>query len=187
MYKNSQNIQVAVRCKYNITTIHLNNWNFLTRKFNLTRKETKQLLGDRVQWEEEGDLFTILNLISYCEYSVKISFIELYNEELTDLLSDSTEETKPLRIFDDSVRKGSVLISNFSEVVVKNKSEVYSILQKGVNRQEKEKSIEGEESIKVGKLNFVDLAGSENIEKSSTTGKYLLFFLNKNFCQTNLR
>ena len=142
-------------------------------------------------------LFTILNSISNCEYSVKISFIELYNEELSDLLSDSTEETKPLRIFDDSARKGSVLIPNLSEVVVKNKSEVYSILQKGVNRRQtattlmnsqssrshsiftvtvfiKEKSIEGEETIKVGKLNLVDLAGSENIERSGATGKYIL-------------
>jgi kinesin family protein 11 len=35
----------------------------------------------------------------------------------------------------------------------------------------KEKSIDGEETIKVGKLNLVDLAGSENIERSGATGK----------------
>ena len=35
----------------------------------------------------------------------------------------------------------------------------------------KEKTIDGEETIKVGKLNLVDLAGSENIERSGATGK----------------
>jgi kinesin family protein 11 len=35
----------------------------------------------------------------------------------------------------------------------------------------KEKSLEGEEILKVGKLNLVDLAGSENIERSGAIGK----------------
>lgn len=136
-------------------------------------------------------LFTILNSISNCEYSVKISFIELYNEELSDLLSESTDK---LRIYDDPARKGSVVIPGLEEVVVRNKNEVYKILQKGADKRQKastlmnsqssrshsiftitvfirEKSLEGEEIIKVGKLNLVDLAGSENIERSGATGK----------------
>ena len=56
-------------------------------------------------------LFSILNSISNCEFSVKISFIELYNEELSDLLSDSSsEKEEKLRIYDDPLRKGSVAI-----------------------------------------------------------------------------
>jgi kinesin family member 11 len=136
-------------------------------------------------------LFSILNSISSCEYSVKISFIELYNEELSDLLSESTEK---LRIYDDPARKGSVVIPGLEEVVVQNKTEVYRILQKGAEKRQKastlmnsqssrshsiftvtvflkEKSLEGEEILKVGKLNLVDLAGSENIERSGATGK----------------
>lgn len=137
-------------------------------------------------------LFTILNAQSTnCEYSVKISFIELYNEELSDLLSDTSDK---LRIFDDPNRKGSVIIPGLEEVVVQNKSEVYKILQKGAEKRQKastlmnsqssrshsifsitvfikEKSLEGEEILKVGKLNLVDLAGSENIERSGATGK----------------
>jgi len=124
---------------------------------------------------------------------VKISFIELYNEELSDLLTEGNENDK-LRIFDDPERKGSVKIPGLEEIVVRNKSEVYKILQRGSQRRQqastlmnakssrshsiftltvfiKEKSIEGEETIKVGKLNLVDLAGSENIERSGATGK----------------
>lgn len=139
-------------------------------------------------------LFTALNSISSCDYSVKISFIELYNEELTDLLSESSNENDKLRIYEDPARKGSVMIPGLEEIVVKNKNEVYKILQKGSQRRQqaatlmnakssrshsiftctvfiKEKSIEGEETIKVGKLNLVDLAGSENIERSGATGR----------------
>jgi kinesin family protein 11 len=140
-----------------------------------------------------SQLFTVLNSLNCCEYSVKISFMELYNEELSDLLSDSNE-TEKLRIFDDPNRKGSVVIPGLEEIVVQNKSEVYKILQKGAEKRQKastlmnsqssrshsiftitvfikEKSIDGEETIKVGKLNLVDLAGSENIERSGATGK----------------
>lgn len=142
-------------------------------------------------------LFSVLNSLPNCEYSVKISYIELYNEELSDLLNesiDSNKEEAKLRIFDDSTRKGSIMIPGLEEVIVKNKTEVYKILQKGAERRQKastlmnsqssrshsiftvtvfikEKSIEGEEIIKVGKLNLVDLAGSENIERSGATGK----------------
>lgn len=139
-------------------------------------------------------LFTALNSIQNCDYSVKISFMELYNEELSDLLSESSATDEKRRIYDDPARKGSVQIPGLEEAVVKNKNEVYRILQKGSQRRQqaatlmnakssrshsifsitvfiKEKSIEGEETVKVGKLNLVDLAGSENIERSGAKGK----------------
>ena len=164
-------------------------------------------LNDELSWESDplvgiiprsvSHLFSALKAIANCEYSVKISFMELYNEELSDLLRDGdfdgTTDTK-LRIYDDPNRKGSVIIPGLEEMVVENKNEVYRILQKGAERRQKastlmnaqssrshsifsvtvfikEKSIEGEETIKVGKLNLVDLAGSENIERSGATGK----------------
>ncbi len=40
------------------------------------------------------------------EYSVRVSFLELYNEELFDLLSTGEDNSK-LRIFEDSARKVS--------------------------------------------------------------------------------
>jgi kinesin family protein 11 len=162
-------------------------------------------LNEEIAWEDDplvgiipravSHLFGSLNSISNCEYSVKVSYIELYNEELSDLLTTSSEQNdEKLRIFDDPARKGSVIIPTLEEVNVQNKNEVYKLLQRGAERRQKaatlmnaqssrshsiftitlfikEKSLEGEETIKIGKLNLVDLAGSENIERSGATGK----------------
>ncbi|XP_033098854.1 kinesin-like protein KIF11 [Anneissia japonica] len=127
------------------------------------------------------------------EFSIRVSYLELYNEELFDLLAP-TDDTPRLRIFEDATRKGSVVIQGLEEVVVHNKDEVYSILEKGAAKRQtaatlmnahssrshsvfsltihlKENNIDGEELLKIGKLNLVDLAGSENIGRSGAVDK----------------
>ncbi|KAJ3296228.1 kinesin motor protein cin8 [Borealophlyctis nickersoniae] len=122
------------------------------------------------------------------EYSVRVSYIELYNEELKDLLS-SEDDFRKLRIYEDLSRKGSVVVQGMEELLVKNAADVISVLQKGANKRQiastkmnevssrshcifsitvhmKESTPDGEELLKVGKLNLVDLAGSENIGRS---------------------
>lgn len=42
------------------------------------------------------------------EYSVRVSLLEIYNEELFDLLTISTDDSAKLRIFEDSARKVSI-------------------------------------------------------------------------------
>lgn len=42
------------------------------------------------------------------EFSMRISYLELYNEELCDLLS--TDDTVKIRIYDDVNKKGSVIV-----------------------------------------------------------------------------
>ena len=49
-------------------------------------------------------LFEELESHNVQEFSVRVSFLELYNEELFDLLS-TTEDNSKLRIFEDSTRK----------------------------------------------------------------------------------
>lgn len=49
-------------------------------------------------------LFEELESQSIQEYSVRVSFLELYNEELFDLLSVGEDNSK-LRIFEDASRK----------------------------------------------------------------------------------
>lgn len=68
------------------------------------------------------------------EFSAKVSFLELYNEELFDLLT-SEHDMQRLRIFEDAARKGSVVIQGLEEVTVHNKDEVYSILEKGAAKR----------------------------------------------------
>ncbi|XP_019436239.1 PREDICTED: kinesin-like protein KIN-5D isoform X2 [Lupinus angustifolius] len=128
------------------------------------------------------------------EYNMKVTFLELYNEELTDLLAPEETSTfvdykskKPIALMEDG--KGGVFVRGLEEEIVCTANEIYKILEKGsakrhtvetlLNKQSsrshsifaitihiKECTPEGEEMIKCGKLNLVDLAGSENISRS---------------------
>jgi len=141
-------------------------------------------------------LFEQLNAMEDCaEFSVRVSFLEIYNEELFDLLGNSLD-TQKLRLFEDNTKKGSasVVIQGLEEVIVHSRNEVYTILEKGAARRQtaatllnahssrshslflvtihmKENNINGEEFLKTGKLNLVDLAGSENIGRSGAVEK----------------
>ena len=121
--------------------------------------------------------------------------MELYNEELFDLLSP-VDDTNKLRLYEDSTHRGSCIVQGLAEVTVYNKEDVYSVLERGQSKRQtastllnahssrshsvflvtayiKEKSMEvgHEELVKVGKLNLVDLAGSENIGRSGAVDK----------------
>ncbi|XP_015581587.2 kinesin-like protein KIN-5C [Ricinus communis] len=129
------------------------------------------------------------------EYSVKVTFLELYNEEITDLLAPDEiskvvleeKQKKQLPLMEDG--KGGVLVRGLEEEIVTSASEIFTLLERGsakrrtaetlLNKQSsrshslfsitihiKEATPEGEELIKCGKLNLVDLAGSENISRS---------------------
>ncbi|UNI23425.1 Kinesin- motor protein [Purpureocillium takamizusanense] len=129
------------------------------------------------------------------ENCVKCSFIELYNEELRDLLS--VEESAKLKIFDDVSRKGhaGTIIQGMEEKHITNASEGIKVLQDGsLKRQvaatkcndlssrshtvftitvyiKKPNENGGEDFVSAGKLNLVDLAGSENIQRSGAENK----------------
>lgn len=119
------------------------------------------------------------------EYSVKCSYLELYNEEITDLLAVGNEVPK-VRIMED---RSGVVLAGIEESIVKNSKEIFVLLEQGMakrrtaetllNKQSsrshsvfivtvsvREVTPEGDEYIRVGKLYLVDLAGSENITRS---------------------
>ncbi|KAF2879448.1 hypothetical protein ILUMI_26728 [Ignelater luminosus] len=127
------------------------------------------------------------------QYTVHASFLEIYNEELFDLLSDKTEN-KSIRLFEDQHQKGSVIINGISTVMLCNKSQIYEILQKGQEKRQTsstllndrssrshavfsitihtcETNVEGEELVKTAKLNLVDLAGSEHFSKPKSSDR----------------
>ena len=56
-----------------------------------------------------AQLFDELRIQQDAEFSVRVSFLELYNEDIFDLLSATDDLTK-LRLYEDSARKGSVII-----------------------------------------------------------------------------
>ncbi|KAK6126050.1 hypothetical protein DH2020_040164 [Rehmannia glutinosa] len=128
------------------------------------------------------------------DYTMKVTFLELYNEEITDLLAPeegsnflNDKPKKPLILMEDG--KGAVFVRGLEEEIVCSADEIYAILHKGsakkhtadtlLNKQSnrshsifsitvqiKESSSDGSELIRCGKLNLVDLAGSENILRS---------------------
>ncbi|XP_077232897.1 ATP binding microtubule motor family protein [Tasmannia lanceolata] len=130
------------------------------------------------------------------DYSMKVTFLEIYNEEITDLLAPedsnrSVEEKqrKSISLMEDG--KGGVFVRGLEEEVVYSANEIYHLLERGsakrrtadtlLNKQSsrahsifsitihvKEATIGDEGLIKCGKLNLVDLAGSENISRSGS-------------------
>ncbi|CAK5078563.1 unnamed protein product [Meloidogyne enterolobii] len=126
------------------------------------------------------------------DYTVRVSFVELYNEQIFDLLSRSeNSQLESLRIFDD--KEKGVSIIGAEEVIVLSLKEVYDLLRRGAEKRRTATTlmnmtssrshsvftisvmirepglVDGEELLRQGKLNLVDLAGSENIGRSGAT------------------
>ncbi|KAI0035071.1 kinesin motor domain-containing protein, partial [Vararia minispora EC-137] len=87
---------------------------------------------------------------SNVDFSVKISYVELYNEELRDLLATelaapagniqpmgmgSRPEAGGLKIFDDASRKG-VFIQGLEEIAVRSAQDALALLVKGSDRRQ---------------------------------------------------
>lgn len=90
---------------------------------------------------------------SYTDFVVKISYVELYNEELRDLLGNDLPPTNNslqpmgmaakdakgadggLKIFDDAGKRG-VLIQGLEEIVVKDSKSAIVLLTKGSERRQ---------------------------------------------------
>uniref|UniRef100_A0A0K2UXY6 Kinesin 5 [Nasonia vitripennis] n=2 Tax=Lepeophtheirus salmonis TaxID=72036 RepID=A0A0K2UXY6_LEPSM len=140
-----------------------------------------------------NDIFDGLRIMGAKDFAVRVSYLELYNEEIFDLLSDVNDTTR-LRLYEDYNKKGSVIIQGLEEVQVHTKEEVHKILKKGSLKRQtaatlmnatssrshtvftvtvliNQSSVGGEEMIRMGKLNLVDLAGSENVGRSGAIDK----------------
>ncbi|CAK7224428.1 Kinesin-related motor protein [Sporothrix eucalyptigena] len=129
---------------------------------------------------------------------VRCSFIELYNEELRDLLSVETDTggSSKLKIYDDNSRKGhaTTVVQGMEERHIASAADGIKRLQEGSVRrqvaatkcndlssrshtvftitvQTKHVTETGEDFFNTGKLNLVDLAGSENIQRSGAENK----------------
>lgn len=128
------------------------------------------------------------------ESSVKCSFIELYNEELRDLLA--ADDGTKLKIFEDGQKKGhaATMVQGMEESHVKTAADGIKLLQNGSHKRQvaatkcndlssrshtvftitayiKRAADAGEDFVSAGKLNLVDLAGSENIQRSGAENK----------------
>ena len=127
------------------------------------------------------------------KYSMEGSFVEVYNENLNDLLGKSEEFDKKKHEIRHDMQKCKTTITDITTVNLDTPTKVESILQRATanrsvaatNANERssrshsvfilkltgENSVTGEKS--EGTLNLVDLAGSERLSHSKSTGDRL--------------
>jgi centromeric protein E len=84
-----------------------------------------------------NDIFqTIKDDDSNSEYSVRVSYVEIYNEELRDLLSDNNRKSSTSLIIRED-KTGSIAVDGLREVAVKNLDQLIEVFRFG----EKNKSV----------------------------------------------
>ncbi|XP_047329333.1 kinesin-like protein KIN-7N [Impatiens glandulifera] len=145
------------------------------------------------------DIFKNIEMRTDREFLIRVSYMEIYNEEIKDLLAI---ENQKLQIH-ESLERG-VFVAGLQEQIVNNAEQVLMLLQSGeVNRhfgetnmnarssrshtifrmvlESKGKDSESDDAIRVSVLNLVDLAGSERIAKTGAGGVRLKegTFINK--------
>ena len=131
-------------------------------------------------------------------FSLRVSFIEIYNEKISDLL-DPKDRDKIIKVEDDADGNGNV--KNIIEREVSTAEEVIKAMEEGqkfrhvsatamnerssrshtifcitIASQDKQAYENGDENedgraIKVSHLNLVDLAGSERVSQTGATGQ----------------
>ncbi|KAF3963152.1 hypothetical protein CMV_012433 [Castanea mollissima] len=140
------------------------------------------------------DVFAKIQMISDREFLIRVSYMEIYNEEINDLFS---VENQKLQIH-ESLERG-IFVSGLREEIVNNAEQVLKLIELGeVNRhfgetnmnvrssrshtifrmviesKGKDTNSSGDSSsvdaIRVSVLNLVDLAGSERIAKTGADG-----------------
>ncbi|XVE95056.1 hypothetical protein REPUB_Repub02eG0063700 [Reevesia pubescens] len=141
-----------------------------------------------------NDIFKKIQLISDREFLIRVSYMEIYNEEIIDLF---TVENQKLQIH-ESLERG-IFVAGLREEIVNNAEQVMKLLESGeVNRHFGETNMNARSSrshtifrmvieskgkdtgssgdysssdaIRVSVLNLVDLAGSERIAKTGAGG-----------------
>jgi kinesin family protein 3/17 len=161
--------------------------------------KTYSMVGIRNKPDEYGILPNtfahIFAHIAECQagraFLVRASYLELYNEEVRDLLTGSKEK------LDIKERPDTgVYVKGLSTVVVQSVDEMLKLMDIGnsnravgatamnagssrshsifsITVEVSEKGDDGEEHIRAGKLHLVDLAGSERQSKTGATGERL--------------
>ncbi|XP_024529878.1 kinesin-II 95 kDa subunit [Selaginella moellendorffii] len=140
-------------------------------------------------------------------FLVRASYLEIYNEEIRDLLAPSTSPGARLELKESP--DAGVYVRNLTCLTVHSLSDIIRLLMVGkknrsvgatlMNQDSSrshsiftitvETSVEDPETglhIRVGKLNLVDLAGSERMSKTGATGDRLKELTNINWSLTAL-
>jgi hypothetical protein len=143
---------------------------------------------------------------SSTNFSVECTMMEIYNEEIRDLLNPGKNPPNGLKIRDHP--KTGPYVEGLTPVLVKNYAEISTLMDKGTatrtvastnmnktsSRAHTLFSIiftqttdnSGKASQKVSKISLVDLAGSERLNSTGATGQTMKEGININLSLTNL-
>jgi len=138
-------------------------------------------------------LFNEISTKPEYDFNIQISYLEIYNEIMFDLLPEDGKflgERANIEFQEDN--KGNVIVKGLTKHKVTNEEECFNLLFEGESNRtisehklnqgssrshclfmiqlEMKSKIESTEKIMVSKLNFVDLAGSERVKKTGSTG-----------------
>lgn len=151
---------------------------------NLDNEESKGIIPRIVEQIFESILTSPGNI----EYTVRVSYMEIYMERIRDLLNPSNDN---LPIHEEKSR--GVYVKGLLEIYVSSVQEVYEVMRRGGSAravastsmnaessrshsifvvQVNQKNVETG-SMKTGSLYLVDLAGSEKVGKTGATGQTL--------------
>ncbi|KAM3870801.1 kinesin-like protein KIF3C [Diretmus argenteus] len=137
-------------------------------------------------------IFTQISRTQNQKYLVRASYVEIYQEEIRDLMCK--DNNKKLELKENP--ECGVYVKGLTSVVTKNATEIEHVMNIGnqsravgfTNMNERssrshaifvvtvecsEEGADGEDHIRVGKLNMVDLAGSERQSKTGAKGERL--------------
>ena len=164
--------------------------------------KTYTMLGDE---ENPGimpltinELFKKIVYFTTREYLIKLWYIEIYNENIRDLLSNNKNNNEYLELREDPIK--GIIINNVTEIITNSSKDILKILKKGnknrtteetnanetssrshailqiiVSYKEKKDNINNNNNeIKYGKLNLIDLAGSERASMTKNKGLRLI-------------
>ncbi|XP_078498705.1 kinesin-like protein KIF17 isoform X3 [Lissotriton helveticus] len=137
-------------------------------------------------------IFESIQCAENTKFLVRASYLEIYNEEIRDLLGEDTKLKLELKehpesgVYVKSLSKHTVHSVAECELIMetgwKNRSVGYTLMNKDSSRSHSIFTIhieicsvddKGKDSLRAGKLNLVDLAGSERQSKTGATGERL--------------
>ncbi|KAL0219428.1 hypothetical protein P9112_005081 [Eukaryota sp. TZLM1-RC] len=171
--------------------------------------KTYSIVGETSNFQARGiiprvlsDLFIAIDNQPELDFTIKIGFLEIYNDSLTDLLRDVNDYNAPQLSIQES-QDGNISVSGQRLLIADTEEKALSYLFEGeANRSvashvlnqcssrshaifsifvESRTKFESPEIVTFSKLHLVDLAGSERVKKTNASGSTLdeAKFINK--------
>jgi centromeric protein E len=134
------------------------------------------------------DIFRQISETNDRDFLLRVSFVEIYNEVIRDLLSDAADPTVAIR---EDPRKG--VYCEATEIIITDYDSIIKALKRGTSKRtvestamndtssrshtifklvvESKQSVGSDGSVLVASLNLVDLAGSESVRHTGATGQ----------------